>query len=57
MEAAWTLNLVDADAPMERFLIAENIMDNDPTYYGCYANQAVITRRQRPDIQLAGILP
>ena len=57
LDAAWTLEPVNADAPVERFLIGGNIMDNGPTYYGRYANQAVITRTQRPDIQLASMLP
>ena len=57
LEAVWTLEPVNADAPVERFLIGGNIMDNGPTYYGRYANQAVITRAQRPDIQLASMLP
>ena len=56
LEAVWTLEPVNADAPIERFLIGGNIMDNGPTYYGRYANQAVITRAQRPDIQLASML-
>lgn len=57
LEAVWTLEPVNAEAPVERFLIGGNIMDNGPTYYGRYANQAVITRAQRPDIQLASMLP
>ena len=57
LDAVWTLDPVNADAPVERFLIGGNIMDNGPTYYGRYANQAVITRAQRPDIQLASMLP
>ena len=48
---------MNADAPVERFLIGGNIMDNGPTYYGRYASKAVITRAQRPDIQLASMLP
>ena len=48
---------MNADAPAERFLIGGNIMDNGPTYYGRYHNQAVIIRAQRPDIQLASMLP
>ena len=54
--ASWVLDPINADAPIERFLIGGNIMDNGPTYYGRYANQAVITRAQRPDIQLASML-
>ena len=57
LDAVWTLDPVNPDAPVERFLIGGNIMDNGPTYYGRYSNQAVITRTQRPDIQLASMLP
>ena len=57
LDAVWTLEPVNADALVERFLIGGNIMDNGPTYYGRYKNQAVITRAQRPDIQLASMLP
>ena len=56
LDAIWVQDPVNADAPIERFLIGGNIMDNGPTYYGRYANQAVITRAQRPDIQLASML-
>ena len=55
--AAWTLDPVNEHALVERYLIGGNIMDNGPTYYGRYNNQAVITRTQRPDIQLASMLP
>ena len=57
LDAVWTLEPVNADALVERFLIGGNIMDNGPTYYGRYHNQAVIARAQRPDIQLASMLP
>ena len=57
LEAVWTLEPVNADAWVERFLIGDNIMNNGPIYYGRYANQAVITRAQRRDIQLASMLP
>ena len=57
LDAVWTLDPINADATVERFLIGGNIMDSGPTYYGRYANQAVITRTQRPDIQLASMLP
>ena len=57
LDAVWTLDPVNADAIVERYLIGGNIMDNGPTYYGRYDNQAVITRAQRPDIQLASMLP
>lgn len=57
LAAVWTLAPVNADALVERYLIGGNIMDHGPAYYGRYANQAVITRVRRPDIQLAGMLP
>ena len=41
---------------MERFLIGGNIMDSGAIYFGRYANQAVITRTERPDIQLACLM-
>ena len=55
--ASWTLEPVNADALVERYLIGGNIMDHGPTYFGRYANQAVIARAQRPDIHLASMLP
>ena len=57
LDAAWTQEPVNADALVERYLIGGNIMDNGPAYYGRYNNQAVITRTQRPDIQMAAMLP
>ena len=51
----WVLDPVNVDAPVERYLIGGNIMDSGPNYYGRHANQAVITRVQRPDIQLASM--
>ena len=55
--ATWPLDPVNEDALVERYLIGGNIMDSGPAYYGRYENQAVITRAQRPDIQLASMLP
>ncbi len=57
LDAVWTLEPVNGEDVVERYLIGGNIMDNGPTYYGRYNNQAVITRAQRPDIQLASMLP
>ena len=48
LDAVWPLEPVNADAIVERFLIGGNIMDNGPTYYGRYNNQAVITPRPAP---------
>lgn len=52
----WVQAPVKADALIERFLIGGNIMDSGPTYFGRYANQAVITRSARPDIQLTSLM-
>lgn len=49
----WVLDPVSTDAPVERFIIGGNILDAGPTYFGRYSNQAVITRVERPDIQMA----
>ena len=51
----WVLEPVNIDAPVERFMIGGNIMDEGPTYFGRYPNQAVITRVERPDIQMASM--
>jgi len=51
----WVLDPVNADAPIERFMIGGNIMDSGPTYFDRYPHQAVITRVQRPDIQMASM--
>ena len=51
----WVLDRVNADAPIERFMIGGNIMDSGPTYFDRYPHQAVITRVERPDIQMASM--
>ncbi|MBC8280595.1 MAG: hypothetical protein H8E48_07410 [Chloroflexi bacterium] len=51
----WVLDPVNNDAPVERFMIGGNILDEGPTYFDRYANQAVITRVERPDIQMASM--
>jgi BioD-like phosphotransacetylase family protein len=51
----WVLDPVNTDAPVERFMIGGNIMDEGPTYFNRYPNQAVITRVERPDIQMASM--
>ena len=52
----WVQEPSQPGQPVERFLIGGNIMDSGPEYYGRYENQAVITRAQRPDIQLASLV-
>ena len=53
----WAQEPENTEASVERFLIGGNIMDLGPTYFGRYANQAVIVRSGRPDIQMAGLMP
>ncbi|MFQ6026836.1 MAG: DRTGG domain-containing protein [Dehalococcoidia bacterium] len=55
--AAWVQEPVNTDAWVDRFLIGGNIMDSGINYFGRYTNQAVITRAERPDIQMASLLP
>jgi BioD-like phosphotransacetylase family protein len=51
----WVLDPVNINAPVERIMIGGNIMDGGPTYFDRYPNQAVITRVERPDIQMASM--
>ena len=55
LDGQWVLDPVNMDAPIDRFMIGGNIMDEGPTYFGRYSNQAIITRVERPDIQMASI--
>ncbi len=55
LDGEWVLEPVNIEAPVERYLIGGNIMDSGPTYFGRFANQAVIARVQRPDIHLASM--
>ena len=52
----WELEPSDADAWIDRFLIGGNIMDSGAGYFGRYPHQAVITRAERPDIQMASLM-
>lgn len=52
----WELPPSDADVWVDRFLIGGNIMDSGAGYFGRYRHQAVITRAERPDIQLASLM-
>ena len=51
----WVLDPVNTDSPVERFIIGGNILDEGPTYFDRYPNQAVIARVERPDIQMASM--
>lgn len=52
----WVRKPENTEACIERFLIGNNIMDLGPTYFGRFANQAVIVRANRPDIQMASLM-
>ena len=52
----WVQEPEHTEACVERFLIGGNIMDLGPTYFGRFANQAVIVRANRPDIQMASLV-
>ena len=52
----WVQEPVDSELWIDRFLIGGNILDSGPNYFGRYANQAVITRAARPDIQMASLM-
>ena len=57
LNAAWVQEPVNIEALVERYLIGGNIMDSGPNYFARHRNQGLIVRAQRPDIQLAGMLP
>jgi len=52
----WVQETENTDAYVDRFLIGGNIMDSGLTYFGRFPNQAVITRAERPDIQMPSLL-
>lgn len=52
----WELEPEDGDVWIDRFLIGGNIMDSGAGYFGRYGHQAVITRAERPDIQMASLM-
>ncbi len=53
----WEREPEDGDIWVDRFLIGGNIMDSGAGYFGRYGHQAVITRAERPDIQMASLMP
>ena len=52
----WVQEPEYTDAYVDRFLIGGNIMDSGLTYFGRFPNQAVITRAERPDIQMSCLM-
>ena len=56
LKGRWVQEPEDGEPWIDRFLIGGNIMDSGPNYFGRYANQAVITRAGRPDIQMASLV-
>ena len=55
LAGTWVQEPQDQERWVDRFLIGGNIMDSGPNYFGRHANQAVITRTGRPDIQMASL--
>ena len=56
LEGSWVQEPENPETWVDRFLIGGNIMDSGPNYFGRHANQAVITRAGRPDIQMASLV-
>ena len=56
LDGRWELEPSDGEAWIDRFLIGGNIMDSGAGYFGRYPHQAVITRAERPDIQMASLM-
>ena len=56
LDGRWELPPADGDDWVDRFLIGGNIMDSGAGYFGRYSHQAVITRAERPDIQMASLM-
>ncbi len=56
LAGSWVQEPANVEAPVDHFLIGGNIMDSGPNYFGRYANQGIITRAERPDIQLASLM-
>ena len=56
LSGRWELEPSDGDAWIDRFLIGGNIMDSGAGYFGRFPHQAVITRAERPDIQMASLM-
>jgi BioD-like phosphotransacetylase family protein len=56
LDGRWELKPSDNQAWVDRFLIGGNIMDSGAGYFGRYSHQAVITRAERPDIQMASLM-
>lgn len=52
----WEQQPDDGEIWVDRFLIGGNIMDSGDGYFGRYGHQAVITRAERPDIQMASLM-
>ena len=52
----WVQESENTGAYVDRFLIGGNIMDSGITYFGRFPNQAVITRAERPDIQMSCLM-
>lgn len=57
LNGQWERELKPSDGAVwvDRFLIGGNMMDSGAGYFGRHQQQAVITRAERPDIQMASL--
>ena len=55
LNGQWEREPSDGAVWVDRFLIGGNMMDSGAGYFGRYQHQAVITRAERPDIQMASL--
>ena len=55
LNGRWEQAPSDAEVWVDRFLIGGNMMDSGAGYFGRHQQQAVITRAERPDIQMASL--
>ena len=55
LNGRWERQPSDAEVWVDRFLIGGNMMDSGVGYFGRHQHQAVITRAERPDIQMASL--
>lgn len=55
LNGQWEREPSDGEVWVDRFLIGGNMMDSGAGYFGRHQQQAVITRAERPDIQMASL--
>ena len=55
LNGQWEREPSGGEVWVDRFLIGGNMMDSGAGYFGRYQQQAIITRAERPDIQMASL--